>query len=38
MIDKEQADAIYASAEDVTSLRSDIDYFMLLNDPDSAAE
>lgn len=38
MIDKEQADAIYASAEDVTSLRSDIDYLMLLNDPDSAAE
>ena len=38
LIDKEEADQLYASAEDVTSLRSDIDYLMLLNDADSATE
>lgn len=38
MIDKEQADQIYASVEDMTNLRSDIDYLMLLTDADSATE
>lgn len=38
MIDKTQADQIYASAEDLTNLRSDIDYLMLLNDADSATK
>lgn len=35
MIDKEVADTLYATTEDMTSLRSDIDYLMLLNDADS---
>lgn len=37
MVDKDVADQIYASAEDVTAIRSDLDYLMLLNDPDSVS-
>lgn len=37
-IDRNQADKMYASVEDITSLRSDIDYLMLLNDSDSLSD
>lgn len=36
-IDQDEADQLYASHTDVETLRSDIDYLMLLNDPDSAS-
>lgn len=37
-IAKEDADKTYASITEVTNIRSDLDYLMLLNDPDSASE